>query len=146
MPTESLSAGPFFAPERTTMATISLGKAPANFKKIVKVLMLDGTQGTIECVFKYRTSVEYGALVDEMNAKAAGDPEPAPDAPTSVEGQLKRKREKNGEYLLQIVEGWNLDVSFSLAAAIQLCDELPGAGDAIFETYRAAIVEGRLGN
>lgn len=127
------------------MATITLGKAPKNFKKIVTVPMLDGTPGTIECLFKYRTSVEYGAFVDAL-ANATGAEPPKAEGAFSLKEILERKREKNGDFMLQILEGWNLDVEFSKGAAQQLCDELPGAAEAIFDTYRIAIVEGRLGN
>jgi hypothetical protein len=37
-------------------------------------------------------------------------------------------------------------VPFSRAAVEQLCDELPGAAQDIMDAYRAAVVEGRLGN
>lgn len=127
------------------MATITLGKAPKNFKKIVTVPMLDGTTGTVECLFKYRTSVEYGEFIDAL-ASASGAEAPKGDSVFSLKATLERKREKNGDFMLQILEGWNLDIEFSKDAAQQLCDELPGAAEAIFDTYRIAIVEGRLGN
>lgn len=128
------------------MATITLGKAPKNFRKIVKVPMLDGTEGTVECLFKYRTSVEYGAFIDGLTSAASAEAPKPEGAPYSLKDTLARKTEKNGDFLLQILDGWNLDVEFSKDAAQQLCDELPGAADAIFDTYRVAIIEGRLGN
>lgn len=127
------------------MATISLGKAPKNFKKLVRVPMLDGTEGTIDCLFKYRTVTAYGELIDGLSTEAgvkvdtsAGD--------FSLKAVFERTRDKNGEFLVKVLDGWNLDEEFTQANAQQLCDELPGAASAIFEAYRAAIVEGRLGN
>lgn len=138
--------GLFRPNQEKIMATIVLGKAPKNFRKLVKVPMLDGTEGTIECIFKYRTSVEYGAFIDSLTSTASAEVPKPEGAPFSLADTLARKRERNGEFMLQILEGWNLDVEFSKDAAQQLCDELPGAADAIFDTYRVAIVEGRLGN
>lgn len=126
------------------MATISLGKAPKNFKKIVHVPMHDGTKGAIDCLFKYRTATEYGDLVDSLNQT------PVVAVSMDDEGllgpQLRVKNRRNAEFLLQILDGWNLDVPLSLDAGVQLCDELPGAAEAIFEDYRRATLEGRLGN
>ena len=145
MPTESLSAGSFsHSFERQHMATISLGKAPKNFKKIVSVPMHDGTNGAVECLFKYRTATEYGDLVDRMNATPTMSLDP--DNQDLLGQQLRVKTRRNAEFLLEVLEGWNLDVSLTLDAAVQLCDELPGAADEIFEVYRRATVEGRLGN
>ena len=47
---------------------------------------------------------------------------------------------------LKIANGWDLEDEFNLDNALKLCDELPAAATAIMQTYRAAIVEGRLGN
>ena len=126
------------------MATISLGKAPKNFKKIVSVPMHDGTNGAVECLFKYRTATEYGDLVDRMNATPTMSLDP--DNQDLLGQQLRVKTRRNAEFLLEVLDGWNLDVSLTLDAAVQLCDELPGAADEIFEVYRRATVEGRLGN
>ena len=133
------------------MAKIVLGKRPANFKKTVTIPMLDGTKGTIECVFKYRTKKEFGAMVDELFSQGkAADQEEAPageDAPKfSVAEALAKAVDANAKYLLQLLEDWNLDVDLSEEALEQLSDELPGAAAAIMETYRAACTEGRLGN
>ncbi len=125
------------------MATIKLGSAPKNFKKTVTVTLPDGSQGSIECLFKYRTVKEYGQFIDALGQGAvpAGG-----DAAHSLEAYLGRTIEKSGEYLMQVLDGWNLDQELTPATAQQLCDEVPGASLAIIEAYRAASVEGRLGN
>jgi len=131
------------------MAKIVLGKRPESFKKIIKVPMLEGGEGTIEMVYKYRTRTEFGAFVDEMIA-AAGTAPPVSqsdeDVSFSLERALTATRDKNADYIMAIAAGWNLDVEFSRDAAVQLCDELPGAAIAIIDSYRAAVSEGRLGN
>ena len=46
------------------MAKIKLGNRPKNFKRIVKFQMLEGGEGAIECVYKYRTRKEFGEFID----------------------------------------------------------------------------------
>ena len=125
------------------MATVTLGKAPKNFKKLVTFKMLDGTDGTIECLFKYRTVTAYGAMKDELT-KDAGALDPMD--PSFWAKFMEKRRDKGGEFLAQILEGWNLDEGFTSAALQQLADEMPGAVAAIVQSYDAAIAEGRLGN
>lgn len=124
------------------MATVTLGKPPKNFKKTVTFKMLDGTDGTIECLFKYRTVTAYGAMKDEMS-KDAGLSDPAAATWAQI---MEARRDKGGEFLGQILEGWNLDAGFTSGTLQQLADEMPGAVSAIADTYEAAIVQGRLGN
>jgi hypothetical protein len=124
------------------MATISLGKAPKNFKKSVTFKMLDGTDGTIECLFKYRTVSAYGAMKDELS-KDSGLADPAAATWAQI---MEKRRDKGGEFLALVLDGWDLDAGFTTATLQQLADELPGAVAAIAETYEAAIVQGRLGN
>lgn len=124
------------------MATISLGKAPKNFKRIVTFKMLDGTDGAIECVFKYRTVSAYGAFKEEMT-KASG----LEGIPNITWQQIfEARRDKNAEFLLNVIESWNLDIEFNQANTQQLCDEMPGAVLAIIAAYEAGVLEGRLGN
>lgn len=125
------------------MAKITLGATPANFKKTVKVTLLDGTQGTMDCVFIYRTVTQYGELIDKLNE---GGQQRATDEDFSLADLFARNKTKNGEYVCQILEGWGLDAEFTPTNAQQLCNEFPGVALALFESYRNAIVEGRLGN
>lgn len=130
------------------MAKISLGKRPKSFKRTIKVPMHEGGEGAIEVSFLYRTRTEFGALVDDL-LKAA-DVTPAStsdeDVAFSLQLALERTRDTNADYILKIMDGWDLDEAFTRASVVQLCDELPGAAQAIIADYRAAITEGRLGN
>lgn len=130
------------------MAKISLGNRPKSFKRIIKVPMLEGGEGTIEVSFIYRTRTEFGAFVDALLKSAQVVPASASDEDVafSLAQALERTRDTNADYILQIVDGWNLDEAFTRAAVVQLCDELPGAAQALINEYRAAITEGRLGN
>ena len=126
------------------MTKIVLGKRPKSFKRTVTFPMIDGTQGSIECEFKYRTKREYGEFIDRMTRsdKAA---EPTQDQ-SGLQDLLTKTVEINADYLLDVLEGWNLDVKLSRETLQQLADELPAAAHAVMAEYRAVIVEGRLGN
>jgi len=126
------------------MASIKLGNRPKNFKRIVKFGLIEGGEGSIECTFKYRTRSEFGRLIDGMahDARQAG----AAGADLSVAQIMDATKDKNAAYLLDVLDGWNLDEVLTRDTAAQLCDELPGAATEIMEAYRLAIVEGRLGN
>jgi len=130
------------------MAKISLGKRPKSFKRVIKVPMVEGGFAAVEVAFIYRTRTEFGQFVDGVMKAAQVVPASASDDDVefSLRDALERTRDTNADYILQIVEGWDLDEPFSRAAVIQLCDELPGAAQAIISEYRAAITEGRLGN
>jgi len=139
------------------MAKIVLGKRPETFKRTVAVPMLDGTKGTIECTFRYRTRKEFGALVDgiraeaeKLGAQATAEAAPAEEGAPAKEWSLRDHFDKlvgtNAEYMLQILDGWNLDVPLNAESLQQLSDELPAASEAIVDAYRVAITEGRLGN
>ena len=64
----------------------------------------------------------------------------------SVMPEVPNLASQNAAYLLDVLDGWNLDETLTRDTAAQLCDELPGAATEIMEAYRLAIVEGRLGN
>ena len=137
------------------MAKIALGKRPKNFKKTISVQMLDGTTGTVECVFKYRTKKEFGELIDgiteaaRQSVKVAEPVEgesPVEVKPFSLAEYHANSVNAAADYILQILEGWNLDVELSKDALEDLGNEFPGASAAIIETYRTAVTEGRLGN
>lgn len=130
------------------MAKITLGKRPKNFKKTIKVALLDGTEGSVSVSYLYRTRTEFGAFVDDLFAKAGVTPasQADEDVKFSLEEALARTRDTNADYILQIADGWDLDVEFSRQAVVQMCDEFPGMALAIIDTYRLAVTEGRLGN
>jgi hypothetical protein len=124
--------------------TVKLGNRPKNFKKTVKFPMLDGTEGQIECVFKYRTKTEYGEFVDELYA-AAKLKKPK-EGDFSMKALMEDACDYNGDFLLKVLDGWNLEEDLTLANLQQLCAEIPAAAGAIMDDYRTAVTEGRLGN
>lgn len=130
------------------MAKIILGKRPKSFKRALSVALPEGEMGTIELSYVYRTRTEFGVFVDELLQAARVTPASAAaeDVDFSLALALERTRDTNADYIMRIVDGWNLDAEFSRPAVVQMCDELPGVALAIINDYRAAITEGRLGN
>lgn len=129
------------------MAKIILGNRPKTFKRVISVDLLEGGKGAIDVTFKYRTKVEFGEFLDKLLED--GGLQPAKrndDEKLSLLAAQQKTTETNADYIMNIVEGWNLDADFNLDNVKQLCDELPAAALAIMETYRLAINEGRLGN
>lgn len=128
---------------------ITLGSRPKTFRRTVQVPLHEGATGTIEVHFKYRTRSEFGRFVDDMVAAAQVPPpasQAAEDVAFSMHAAMEAARDQNADYLLQIIDSWGLDEPLSLDALRQLCDELPGAARALMDDYRAACIEGRLGN
>ena len=125
---------------------IKLGNRPKSFKRVVTFDMLEGGQGSIECIYKYRTRSEFGVFVDAlMEAAGAKDQQPEGEK-FSMRELMERTAGSNADYILDVLEGWNLDEDLSKPNVQQLSDELPAAAAAIMETYRTAVTEGRLGN
>lgn len=139
------------------MAKIKLGQRPATFQRTVTFTLVDGSEGSIGMVYKYRTRREFGALQDEMLDKMRADAEAQEkqakksakksEAPKiSLEEVWTEASKNNADFVLKLAEGWDLDEPFTREAIEQLSDEIPAAVTAIVESYRQAVVEGRLGN
>jgi len=128
------------------MSKIKLGATPKSFKRAVIVDMLDGTKGAIECTFKYRTRTEFGKFLDGIFDAAGVKPAAGDDDQVLIQQVMEKTRDTNADYLIQVLEGWNLDDELNRASLQQLCDEFPGVANVVMETYRAAVVEGRTKN
>lgn len=127
------------------MSKVKLGNRPKAFTKTVKFDMLEGGKGSIDCTFKYRTRTEFGEFIDGL-VKESGVQVEADDGKFSMTDLMEKTAGSNAQYLLKVLDAWNLDEDLTLANAQQLADELPAAAAAIMETYRLAVTEGRLGN
>lgn len=127
------------------MAKIKLGARPANFTSVVKFPLLEGGEGSIEVKFKYRTRVEFGKFIDRL-MDAAGEKPKAEGDKFSMAVLMEKTAGSNADYILDVVDGWNLDEDLTRANVQQLANEIPAAATAIMETYRTATTEGRLGN
>lgn len=138
------------------MTTITLGARPKSFKRVVHFPMLDGTPGSIEVSYKYRTRTEFGAFIDGIVAKAQAASDARQTTQQAASGSvvddmtmvriMVKTAQANADYLLDVLDGWGLDVPFNAENVRILSDQYPAATMAIMEAYRAAITEGRLGN
>ena len=127
------------------MARIQLGNTPKSFKRSITVDMLDGTKGSIEVTYRYMTRTAFGKFLDSIFADAGVAPEDA-DAKVIIADVMAKTRDTNAEYLIKILDGWNLDEELSKANLQQLCDEFPGVANTIMETFRISVTEGRAKN
>lgn len=127
------------------MAKIKLGSTPKSFKRTVTVDMLDGTKGSIECDFKYMTRTQFGAFLDSI-FKDAGIKPSESDEKVAIAELMAKTRDTNADYLLKILDGWDLDDEVNKENLQQLCDEFPGVANGMMETFRSAVTEGKAKN
>jgi N-acyl-D-aspartate/D-glutamate deacylase len=145
------------------MAKLILGKPPKHISKELDFPMLDGTVGSIEVNFIYRTRSEYAEFVDKrsaaikeaaeaelaaMKAKASEQKEEGVSLDLGMpEAEIQGKKSASqADFIMGAVQGWNLDIPFDREAVLQLVDEVPQAAQTIIAAYREAMTEGRLGN
>jgi len=124
------------------MAKFSLASAPKTFKRKVTITLLDESTADIELTFKYKTRTEYAKLLDEVMSKEKADDEKT----QSAVDIFKRLGAGTVEFLMKIVEGWDLDDEFNKSNVADLIDKFPAAASEITEAYRIAILEGRTKN
>lgn len=123
------------------MAKITLGKPPKTFAPVaVTFPMPDGTEGQITCTFKYRTRKDFGAFLERTAADAGVSQEAGVSDITALIVA------KNGAYIADVLDAWDLDEKLTPASAAQLADELPAAAQAVMDAYARAVTAGRLGN
>lgn len=137
---------------------IKLGNRPKSFARTITFTMLEGGEGCFEVQYKYRSRKEMAALIDELQVASIAQSEADTAALKAKldKGEaiaqfkqvdfLDREMSLKVDYVMQIIDSWNLDEKFERAAVEQLADEMPAAVNAIVEDYRKAINEGRLGN
>jgi hypothetical protein len=128
------------------MTRIKLGARPKNFKRTLQVSLPDGDVGSVQVSYIYRTRTEFGAFVDELMAGLPQTSAPPAGEPLSLAKAMAGNVDQQADYIMRIIDGWDIDQPFDRDHARQLCDELPGIATQIIETYRLAVSEGRLGN
>lgn len=137
---------------------IKLGGRPKSFARTITFAMVEGGEGCMEVQLAYRTRRELAKLTDEIQSaaqaqhdadiesiKAKSEKKESIDPLKQVD-ILDRDISLQVDYVMQVIEGWNLDEKFNRSAVEQLADEVPAAIAAVIETYRKAINEGRAGN
>ncbi len=124
------------------MAKFSLASAPKTFKRKVTITLLDDSTADIELTFKYKTRTEYAKLLDEVMKQDKVDD----NKTESAVDIFKRLGAGTVEFLMKIVEGWDLDDEFNKSNVSELIDKFPAAANEITEAYRIAILEGKSKN
>lgn len=129
------------------MAKFSLASAPKTFKRKVTITLLDDTTADIELTFKYKTRSEYAKLLDEaIKLENPIDTKTIETKPETAVDIFKRLGAGTTDFLMKIVESWDLEDEFSKANVADLIDKFPAASNEITEAYRIAILEGRTKN
>lgn len=145
--------------EKKKPAAFVLGKRPETVPATVAVPMPDGTISTIECKFAYRTRTEFAKFWDALGeaskakvanskkSKAKAEPD-APEQPedTTFETAVTNGNRSNADNTLQFLSGWNLDCDLTPENLMQMFDEVPAAPNVLWDAYRVARLDGRLGN
>ena len=124
------------------MAKFVMGKPIESFKRPVSFTLLDGTTGTVEFEFKYRTRKQYGEFIDKLYDTKA----PVPTGDFSMKEFMDNLVGNDADYLKETVVGWNLDVPFNDENLADFVDTYPAAVNAVKEAYTLGVREGRLGN
>lgn len=128
------------------MATIKLGNKPKTFKAFpVKFTMPDGEAAAIQTTFKYRTRKEYGEFLNDMFNSANAEKPQDGDAVDFV-ALFATGGEKTVKKLLETIDSWVFEYELNLETLMQMQDEIPASIAAFGDAYRAACVDGRLGN
>lgn len=136
------------------MGKIKFGQAPKSFKKTVKFTTLQGVEKEIVCDYKFRTKTEFGKFRDGLQAKFISEAKAAESVADQPEEKvmltweelMKNGVAKDGESLIAMLNGWDLDDPLTPDNAARLADEFPAAALAIVNDYQVACLEGRLGN
>lgn len=127
------------------MSKITLGKRPEHFTPVtVEFPMPDGTTGTIEATFKYRTREEYGAMIDKAGADAK--PLATGEAAPTIEALAASGVHGDAHLTFSALHAWDLDEPLTFENVYQLANEVPAAITALLAGYRRMVSEGRLGN
>lgn len=130
------------------MAKITLGNRPDNVSLKVKFEHLDGTKDSIRIDYIYRTRREFAEFIDGNIAQARAESEPITTDPTDISQVqwIDKLDSSRADYIMQIVQGWDLLQPFNRTNVLLLIDEYPHVAEAIVQAYRQAISEGRTGN
>ena len=130
------------------MAKLSLASAPKTFKRTVSIPLLDGSDADIEITYKYKTRSDYAKLLDDVvkSEKPKDKQKEGEEVTESAVDIFKRLGAGTVDYLMKIIESWDLDDEFNKANIADLIDKFPSAANKISETYRIAILEGATKN
>ena len=125
-------------------AAFIFGARPKHLTGDVKFQSVTGVDVDIACTFKYRDREEFGAFWDTIaDAKLPELPE---GEKFTFERLAKQGIEVQVDRTMEFLTDWPIDLEFNRENVLRLFREEPAAPAAIWEAYRAACTEGRLGN
>jgi hypothetical protein len=121
---------------------IKLGNPPKSFSRTVEFAFIDGTKGSIDVEFHYRTREEFAKFIADVYKPRSekGTPE------TALEDAAAAELDRDAALIHGALVSWDLEDGLSFDSARQLASTFPAAATAIQEAYRLAIVEGRRKN
>jgi hypothetical protein len=140
-----------------------LGAPPRNFAKTIELVQHDGNVIEIAFSLIYRTRTGLAELMDhkfseqQAAVKAAALPPADQDAETEVAAEVEAKpisvaeivRKNDGEladWVMRLVDGWDLDEPFNKVNLLKLEDQFPGTMGLIDAAYNKAVMERRVKN
>ena len=128
------------------MAKITLGSAPKSFKHKVSFPLIDGGKGDITVEYRYRNKAQFAQFVAEIYPDLkTGMPEPTGEG-VDVVAIARDALEREVNYILAAVSGWDLAEDFDAHNVKQLANDFPAAATAIIAAYRVAVTEGKAKN
>ena len=125
------------------MAKFKFADHPKTFSHTVKVGALDGTKQELKVSFIYRTRKAFGELFDTFMKANKNDTD---TSEFSMAALMERTQGSNAQYLLKVLDSWELEEPLNEENVQRLCDEYPAVATAILDSYRGACLEGKLGN
>lgn len=128
----------------TKPAAFIFGTRPETITASVKFQSVTGAPVDIPCQFKYRTRKEFSELWDKLSKPVQAQLAKPEDF--SFANMAERGLQHAAASALEYLVAWPLDIDLNQENLVRLFDEEPAANAALWNTYRDAISEGRLGN
>lgn len=115
------------------MRKIVLGNNPKNYESDVEVTLEDGDKTEITVIYKYRTRTEMAEFLESLSIDPTKQIELL-DMKNAVKN-TQQSLEQDAEMLLDIMDGWNVDIELTKENLMQFCNELPQAAMDILIHY-----------
>lgn len=128
------------------MAKYIRGSAPTHFKHKVTFNVLSGGKADVVMDYHYRTASQHAAFVAQIHPELMDGPAEPASTGVDVVALSAKAIDRNVRYIMGAANGWDLDDEFSEANVRQFCDEQPAGAQAVINSYREAITEGRAKN
>ena len=122
------------------MAKFKVGERPATITKNVTWKALDGSNASLGVTLNLYSRSEYARIAQE-----AGFGDKLEDG-ASVSDIISAVDDRLVQVLLKAIKSWDLEDDVSEKNLRRLADEYPAGAQAIWDAFRVACAEGKLGN